>query len=188
MEVWLSIAIGLGLAAACGFRIFVPMLIMSLASRTEHLALSEGFDWIASDFALVIFAIATVVEILAFYVPWIDNLLDTVAAPTAVIAGIIVTASAVQGMSPAFRWAVAIIAGGGISATVQAGTVLIRQISSLTTGGLANPVFSTAEATGAVAMSSLAIFSPFLAATAFLAVLFFAVRWILRRNRKPLSA
>ncbi len=47
MEVWLSIAIGLGLAAACGFRIFVPMLIMSLASRTEHLALSEGFDWIA---------------------------------------------------------------------------------------------------------------------------------------------
>lgn len=189
MELWLSVAIGLGLAAACGFRIFVPMLIMSLAARTDHLVLSEGFDWIVSDFALGALAVATVVEILAFYVPWVDNLLDTVAAPSAVIAGIIVTASAVHGMDPALRWAVAIIAGGGISAVVQSGTVLARQVSSLTTGGIANPVFSTAEAGGAVVMSSLAIFSPFLALTAFLAILFFVIRRIFRRgrNRRPVE-
>ncbi|PYQ56518.1 MAG: DUF4126 domain-containing protein, partial [Acidobacteria bacterium] len=80
METVLSILIGLGLAAACGFRVFVPLLIMSLASRAGvgHLALGPGFAWIGSTPALLSFAVATVLEIAGYYIPWVDNLLDTV--------------------------------------------------------------------------------------------------------------
>src|SRR3954463_3288084 len=119
MDSILSILIGLGLAAACGFRVFVPLLIMSLASRAGvgHLALGPGFAWIGSTPALLSFAVATVLEIAGYYIPWIDNLLDTVATPAAVVAGIVVTASAMTtDVSPFLKWTLAVVAGGGTTA------------------------------------------------------------------------
>src|SRR5947207_9549521 len=95
LETLLSVCLGIGLAAACGFRIFVPLLVTSLAAQTGHLTLAGGFQWIGTRPALVAFAVATVLEILAYYVPWIDNLLDVIAGPAAVTAGIVVTASVV---------------------------------------------------------------------------------------------
>ena len=118
----LSILIGLGLAAACGFRVFVPLLIMSLASRAGvgHLALSPSFAWIGSTPALLAFAVATVLEIAGYYIPWVDNLLDTVATPTAIVAGIVVTASAMTtDVSPFLKWTLAVVAGGGTTAVFQ---------------------------------------------------------------------
>src|SRR4029079_6096529 len=96
MDTVLSVLIGLGLAAACGFRVFVPLLVMSLASRAEvgHLVLADHFAWIGSTPALISFSVASVLEIAGYYIPWVDNLLDTVATPTAIVAGILVTASA----------------------------------------------------------------------------------------------
>jgi len=93
METILSLLIGIGLSAACGFRVFVPLLVVSVASHTGHLHLSSGFEWMGSDAALIAFAVATVLEVAAYYIPWLDNLLDTVASPAAVIAGTLVTAS-----------------------------------------------------------------------------------------------
>ena len=106
VDTLLSVLIGVGLAAACGFRVFVPLLVMSLASRAEvgHLSLGPGFAWIGSTPALVAFSVATLLEIAGYYIPWVDNLLDTVATPTAIVAGILVTASAVTDMSPFLRW------------------------------------------------------------------------------------
>ena len=113
MELFLSLCVGIGLSAACGFRIFVPLLAMSIAANSGHLKLVPSFEWVGSDTALITFAVATVLEIAAYYIPWLDNLLDTIATPAAVVAGTIVTASMVGGMSPFLKWTLAVIAGGG---------------------------------------------------------------------------
>ena len=115
METLLSICVGIGLSAACGFRIFVPLLVMSVASLTGHLTLAQGFEWVGSYPALVAFAVATCVEIAGYYVPWVDNLLDTIATPAAIIAGTLMTASLVTDLSPFLKWTLAIIAGGGVA-------------------------------------------------------------------------
>ena len=163
METLLSLSIGLGLSAAVGFRIFVPLLVMSLAARTGYLELGSGFDWIASAPALIAFALATVLEIGAYYIPFLDNLLDTIAGPAAVLAGILVSASVVTGMDPFLRWTLAVIAGGGIAGTVQGLTTGARGVSTVTTGGIGNPVLSTLELGGSAALSLLAIVLPLLA-------------------------
>src|SRR5688572_12753348 len=145
MQEMLSVFVGVGLAAACGFRIFVPLLVMSIAAVSGQLTLSPSFQWIGSYPALITFGVATVLEITAYYVPWLDNLLDSIATPAAVVAGTIVTASVVSGMNPYLQWTLAVIAGGGAAGLVQGATVLTRAASTTTTGGLANPVVATAE-------------------------------------------
>ena len=184
MEVLLSVCLGLGLAAACGFRVFVPFLLLNLAAQTGYVTLGGGFSWIASTPALITLAVATGLEIGAYYVPWLDNVLDSVATPAAVVAGIVVTASVVTGIDPFLKWTLAVIAGGGIAGAVQATTVGARGASSLTTGGLGNPLVTTAEIGGSVLLSGMAIGLPALAGLAVLALLVFAVRR-LRRRRRP---
>src|SRR6266446_2543792 len=104
METLLSIFVGIGLSAACGFRVFVPLLVMSIAAASGHLTLAQGFQWIGSYPALVAFSVATLLEIAGYYIPWVDHFLDAVATPAAIIAGTIVTASMVSGMSPFLKW------------------------------------------------------------------------------------
>lgn len=163
METVLSVCLGVGLAAACGFRVFVPMLVLSAAVHAELVELGSSFQWLGSTTALVVFAVATVLEIAAYYIPWVDNALDTIAGPTAVVAGVVVTASVVTDMDPVLKWALAVIAGGGAAAAVQGLTSVVRGASSLTTGGLGNPVVSTAEAAGSAFFSVLAVFVPMVA-------------------------
>lgn len=182
VETLLSLALGMGLAAACGFRVFVPVLAMGVAARTGHLDLSPGFDWMSTDAALVAFGAATALEIAAYYVPWVDNLLDTVATPAALVAGILVTASVVTDTSPLVRWTLAVLAGGGAAASVQAVTVAARQLTSLATLGLGNAVVATGEAVGAVAMALLALAVPVFALFLVLALLVVAARWVFFRE------
>ncbi len=174
MELLFSIGVGIGLSAACGFRIFIPLLVMSIAAHAGHLTLVPTFQWIGSDAALVTFAVATCLEIAAYYIPWLDHALDVIATPTAIVAGTIVTASMVGGMSPLLKWSLAVIAGGGAAGLVQSATVLTRGASSLTTGGLANPILATIELGGSLVTSVLSIVAP-LVAMVFLAALLFLV-------------
>jgi len=160
MEIVLGLAAGIGLSAATGFRIFVPFLVMSAAAHSGHLDLSPGFDWLGSMPALIALSVATVLEITAYYVPWLDNLLDTVATPAAVVAGTIATAAVVGDMSPFLRWTIAAIAGGGVAGIIQTSTTLLRGTSSLTTGGLANPLVATGELAGSAATSVMALSLP----------------------------
>ncbi len=171
-----SIAIGVGLAAACGFRIFVPLLIISAAARGGHLELAESFEWMSSTPALIAFGSATLLEILAYYVPFFDNLLDTVATPSAVVAGAVATASQVADLDPLMGWSVAVIGGGGAAGVIHGLTAVTRQISSLATAGFGNPLLSTAEAGASVVMTALAILVPMFAAVAVLVLLFFATK------------
>ena len=177
MEQILSILIGIGLSATCGFRIFVPLLGMSIAYHAGALEFAPGFAWIGSWPATIAFAIAMALEIAAYYIPWLDNLLDTVATPAAIVAGTIATASMVGDVTPFFRWSLAIIAGGGVAGLIQGASVAIRGTSTATTAGLANPAVSTGELVASVIGTTLSILAPFLA----IIVLALLLTLILRR-------
>ena len=171
MEHALSICLGLGLAAAAGFRIFVPLLAMSVAAYTGHLELGEGFRWIGTLPALVAFSTATLLEIGAYYIPWLDNLLDTVSGPSAVVAGSVIAASTFTDMDPLLKWSLAIIGGGGLAGMVKGATTLARGTSTAMTGGLANWTLSSFEAGASLFLSTFAILLPLvtIAVVAFLA-------------------
>jgi len=173
MDLLLGLLVGVGLSAACGFRVFVPLLGMSIASLSGHLTLASGFEWIGTWPALFAFGSATVLEIGAFYVPWIDNLMDTVATPAALVAGTMVTASQLGETSPFLKWSLAVIAGGGICGLVQSGTVITRAASSGSTGGLGNFAVSTVELVSSITMTFLVLVLPIIA----IAVLFCVVVW-----------
>ncbi|MCL4200934.1 MAG: DUF4126 family protein [Pirellulaceae bacterium] len=189
LETIVAVSLGIGLAAACGFRIFVPMVAVGLAARAEWLTLSDGFEWIASDPAILVFGIATALEIAAYYIPWVDNLLDSVATPAATVAGIVVVAACLYDMDPMLKWSLAIIAGGGTAAAVQTGTAGLRFGSTMLTGGATNPVVSTLEWFASLVMSILAVFLPILAAAVavllVIVLLRFAVRFVQRRRQGP---
>lgn len=172
----LSLAIGLGLAAACGFRVFVPLLMASVAARVGHLPLAAGFGWLASLPALLALATATVLEVGAYYIPWLDHALDTIATPTAVLAGILASASVVTQLPPILKWSAAIIGGGGAAGLIQGASVLFRLKSSVLTGGLGNPVVSTAELVGAIGTALLALVWPLVCLIIVVALVIIAFR------------
>lgn len=158
-----SVAIGLGLAAAAGFRVFVPLLALGLASRQGFVSLAPGFEWVASPPALIAFGTATVVEVVAYHVPFLDHLLDVVATPTAILAGTLASAAVLTDLPPVVKWSVAVLAGGGAAGLVQTATVLARVGSTTFTGGLGNVLFASFELFGAVGTVVLAIALPLVA-------------------------
>jgi hypothetical protein len=171
MEAVLSVIAGIGLAASCGFRVFVPMLVTSAAVFGGYLDPAQGFEWMGTWTALAAFGIASIVEVVAYYVPWLDNALDTIASPIGMIAGMLLFAASTTELDPFARWSLAIIAGGGAAGVVQGGTVLSRAVSTATSGGLANFLVSTFEAVAGVIFSALAIVVPVVALVLLLVVI-----------------
>lgn len=163
MESVLAVIVGLGLAASCGFRVFVPLLVTSAAAIAGYLELAAGFEWIGTWTAFAAFAVAASLEIAAYYIPWLDNLLDTIASPIGVIAGVILFAASVTELDPFLHWSLAIIAGGGSAGIVQGATVVTRAASTATTGGLANFAVSTFETVAGFFFSVMSIVVPLLA-------------------------
>ncbi len=176
METLLGIAVGIGLSAACGFRVFVPLLVINIASLTGHLHLAPGFAWMGNSYATVAFATATIVEALGYYIPWLDHFLDIVATPAAIIAGVVATASMVTDISPFLKWTLALIAGGGIAGLVQGATVTLRAKSLVSTAGAGNPLVSTLEFAGSIIVALLAILAPIFCLALIGLVCFFVIR------------
>ena len=186
LDTIVAISVGIGLAAACGFRVFVPTLIAGIASRADLLTLADGFEWMSSPVAIAAFGIATALEIGAYYLPWLDNLLDSIATPLAMVAGVIVAAAFIHDMHPLLKWSLAIIAGGGAAGTIKAGLASLRFGSTVATAGVANPVVSTFEWLASLVLSVLSIFLPILAAIVAIVLVAvmvrFAYRFLLRRR------
>jgi hypothetical protein len=189
LDLALSIALGIGLAAATGFRVFLPMLITSAAAYSGHLPLGENFAWLGTAPALAMLGVAALVEILAYYVPGVDNLLDTIATPAAIVAGTIVSAAVMADVSPMLKWTTAIIAGGGIAGATQGVTALLRAKSTMFTAGVGNPIVATAELGGSLLVSLLALAAPIIALLAVGVFLWFAVRLIrkIARRARPVG-
>ena len=171
-ETIISICLGIGLAASVGFRVFVPLFALSLTAYFGGWELNESWEWIGSLSVLIVLGVATIVEIFAYYIPYVDNLLDSVAIPLAAIAGTAVMVSTVADLSPLITWALALIAGGGTAAAVAGTSGATRLASTATTGGVANPVVSTVETTTAVVVSAVSILFPIVAIVLVFIILF----------------
>ena len=188
LELFHALLIGIGLSAACGFRVFVPLLGVSIACQAGYLQLSPEFAWLGSTPALLAFTIATVIEVGAYTVPFIDHLMDTITTPAAVIAGTLLTASLLGDTSPFLKWSLAIIAGGGAAGIVQIGTMAVRGGSTLLTGGFGNLVVAMLELAGSAVMTLLSLLLPVLTLAALLVTVFFLIFFIARRfsaKRQP---
>ncbi|KFC24304.1 DUF4126 domain-containing protein [Chryseobacterium sp. FH1] len=182
----LSAFIGIGLAAASGFRVFLPMFAVSLASYMGWIPMSDNFQWLSGLPTLITTGIATLIEVLAYYIPVVDNFLDTLSIPLATIAGSVLFASQFMELGTFPQWALALIAGGGTAATIASGFAGTRAASTATTGGIGNNVVATTETAGAGLMSVLAIFLPvigFILAIALLVVVIFFGRKIWRKMK-----
>jgi len=180
IQTLISIALGVGIAAAAGFRVFIPLLVAGLAARMGWIPLSEGFTWLAGTPALVTLGVAALAETLAYYVPGIDHALDLLAAPAAVVAGIVASASVMTDVPASALWPLAIIAGGGVAGVTKGSSALIRAKTGVATLGVGNPVVSTAETLGAAGLAILAIALPILCVI----VVFALLIWIVRSTRR----
>jgi hypothetical protein len=178
----LAIALGVSLAAATGFRVFMPLLISGLAMRAGYLPQGETLVWISTTPALVMLAVAAAAEVAAYYLPGIDNMLDALAAPAAALAGIAISATVMADLPPMLKWTLAIIAGGGAATITQSATALARTHSTVWTAGLGNHVLATGEIIGAILIPLVAIIFPYVAVA--LAALLIILIWRLAR-RKP---
>jgi hypothetical protein len=184
MEILLALGLGLGLSAASGFRVFVPLLGLGLAGWAGWVSLPPGSEWLGTGPACLALGAATCLEIGGYYLPWLDNLLDSLAAPLAMLAGCLLALVAFQDFPPAIRWLLAVIAGGGASSVVQAGTMALRGLSTGTTAGLANPVVATLEAVASVILTLLALLLPLLA----LLLTLLLTGWLVRILARALRA
>ena len=179
---------GISLAAASGFRVFLPPFLLSLAARFNVVwfldidLIGTQFEFFTSTLSIVVLGIATVAEFAAFYAPWVDSVLDTIATPASIVAGIAMTAIVLEGNDPIIQWTIAIVAGGGVAATIQSATVATRGLSSTFTFGLGNSAVATGENVASVALTLIAILIPFL--SAFFVLLIVALLLRMKRKKK----
>ena len=176
MEIGLGILLGIGLAASCGFRVFLPMLVTNLASMFGYLDLAPGFEWMGSWIAFAAFLAAAIVEVGAYYIPWLDNALDTISGPLAMIAGTVLTASFLTEVNPLVQWTLGIIVGGGTAGIVKVGASAARLTSSATTGGLGNHAVATTENVMSIVTSILAFILPFITAFLVIVIIVYLIR------------
>ncbi|MDK7675325.1 DUF4126 domain-containing protein [Weeksella virosa] len=184
----LSLFLGVGLAAASGFRVFLPLFVLSVAAYlgADYLPLSEQWKWVGSIPAMITLGIAMIVEILAYYIPVVDNFLDTISVPLATLAGILVVAVNLGEMNELATWSLAIIAGGGTAAAISSSTATVRAISTTATAGAGNFLVNSGETASSAVLSLLAIFwAPFAFILTILVLIFFLVVW--RKIKKTSS-
>ena len=187
-EITTAICLGIGLSASCGFRVFIPMLIASIAARTGFLPVGESFEWLASGTAIACFGAATLTEIVAYYIPFVDNLLDTISTPLAIGAGTLLTASVLPVDEELWRWVLGFIIGGGAASIFQGATSLTRLGSSSFTAGVGNPVVASGENVAAIGLPIFAIAFPvFIGVVVLLIVVYILNKLVKRRNRKKVS-
>ena len=181
-ETIISVFLGVGLAASAGFRVFLPLFALSLASYLQWWELNETWAWVGSLPALITLGVAMLAEIFAYYVPFVDNLLDTLAIPLAAVAGTAVMVSTMAGLDPVVTWALAIIAGGGTATAIKGASSATRLTSSVKTAGLGNPVVATVETGSSAVMSVLSFVLPVLAFVLVVGILVFLV-WLFKKLR-----
>jgi hypothetical protein len=182
-DVALSIVLGVVLAAATGFRVFLPMLIVSGAAYSGHLSLDNSFTWLGTPSALTMFGVAALAEVLAYYIPGVDNLLDALATPAAFVAGTIVSAAVMTDLPPMVKWMAAVIAGGGAAGFTQSVTAMLRAKSTVFTGGFGNSVIATGELGGSILLSLLALAAPLAGFAVVILLVWLALRLIRRRRQ-----
>lgn len=180
MEIALAIMAGIALSATSGFRVFVPFLVLSIANLTGLMDLNQSFAWIGTYPAFAVFGAATLVEILAYFIPWVDNALNAISAPASVVAGTILTYALVGDLAPGLAWVISIIGGGGASLITRAVSGIVHAGSTAASAGTANPAVSLVESAGTVIMSILALVAPIIV----ILILFLLISWAIKACKR----
>ncbi|MEZ4760811.1 MAG: DUF4126 domain-containing protein [Flavobacteriales bacterium] len=182
MDWLISIALGVGLAAATGFRVFLPLFVVSLLAHLglAGFAVNEDFAWLGSLPAVIAFGAATLVEVLAYAFPFVDNLLDTLAVPLAAAAGTLIALGTMVDLPPLVLWSVALIAGGGMAGAIKGGAAATRLASSVKTAGMGNPIVAVLETGMSVLLTVIALVLPLLALVIVATLAWQLVRWVRR--------
>ncbi len=180
----ISLALGISLAACCGFRIFIPLLIASIAAKFHWLNVSSGFEWLGTAPTIICFLLASVLEIAAYYIPVVDNFLDALNTPSSVVAGTVIAASVFIDFDPMLKWTLALIAGGGTAGIIQVGTGLFRLGSTKFTAGFGNSFVATAENIFSVLGTLTSLFIPLLMLIVFVGIIFSILRFSLAKTKK----
>lgn len=173
----ISAFVGVGLAAATGFRVFTPFFLLSLATYMNWIPNNFQWEWLGSQTTVIATGIAMLLEIVAYYIPFVDNLLDTISVPLATVAGTMLFAAQFTDISPFLQWSSAIIAGGGTAAAIGTTFAGTRATSSATTAGIGNPLVSTVETAGSTIMSIIAIFAPIIAVILVVIIIYFCIKY-----------
>lgn len=179
-----SLVLGLALSACCGLRVFVPLLVAACGQHWGWLSLNENFQWLGHTYSIAIFAIAAIIEILAYKIPFLDNALDTITTPASIVAGTLLTAGHIINLDPSLRWTLALIVGGGSAGIIQLATTLMRGTSTTTTAGVANPFFATGESVAAIFLSVFALILPLISGIIIILVLFAAIKFLMSYRKK----
>ena len=175
LQTLIELMLAISLSAASGFRVFVPLLVLSATAVFGHLDLPANFDWIENQQALILFAIATVLEVIGYSIPWFDHALDILATPAAILSGTIVAASVAPDLDPLVKWTLAIVAGGGTAGITKLLTNLLRGGSTAASGGLTNPIFAAVELAIATLLSILAVTVPIIAGVLVIGIFSFSL-------------
>jgi len=180
-----NIAMGIALSACAGFRVFIPMLAGALAGHFNIISLPADMQWLSSWPAIACFGTAAIAEVGAYYIPFVDNLLDTIATPLSIGAGTVLASSIlpIAGQEPLVRWGIGLLAGGSVAGTIQMGTGLLRLFSSKATLGTGNAVVATTENAAAISVTTLSFFIPVIVAVLLIAL----IVWIIVKLTKRFS-
>jgi hypothetical protein len=179
-----AVALGIGLSASAGFRVFIPLLVAGLASHFGILSLGDSFQWMSSTPALICFGVASILEVLAYYIPFVDNLIDTIATPLSVGAGTLLMTSVFPAESEWMKWVMGFIVGGGAAAAIQSGSAITRLLSSQFTAGTGNLVVSTTEGVAATGFSILSLVIPIFVAILIIVFIIIIIRTLYKRLLK----
>jgi hypothetical protein len=183
MNIITALCLGIGLSAACGFRVFIPPLALSMAAHGGVVQLSSDWQWLGTTSAVMTLGIAATVEVFAYFIPWVSNFLDSIEIGLAPIAGMFLTASTLSmagDFDPTLLWILTVIAGGATAETVELGTSITRLAASGATGGMGGPIVGLVEAISSIIISILAISLPILATLLVIFLIIYAVRRILK--------
>ena len=188
MEQWATflpyVALAIALAASTGLRAWLPLLLAGLLARSGLLELGSSFTFLASNQALALFAVATVLEITADKIPALDHVLDAISTVVRPAAGSLLAASALGVVSDPLTALVLGVAVGAPSSLIpHAAKSAVRAASTTLTAGLANPVLSVLEDAGTVLLFAVAVLFPLLVVLALVVVGFLLLRRLTRRSQ-----
>ncbi len=183
-----TLALAIALAASAGLRAWLPLLLAGALARLGVLDLGSSFQFLASNKALVLFGVATVVELVGDKLPAVDHVLDLIGTPLRPAAGALLAASVLGTVSdPLTALVIGTVVGAPSALVPHAAKAALRSVSTATTGGLANPVLSLIEDVLSVLTFVLAVLVPLVVVALLGLTLYVASRW-LRRRRAAASA
>jgi len=178
-----SLAMGIGLAACAGLRAWLPLLLAGLLARAGILELGPSFRFIASNQALILFGVATLVEMLGDKIPAVDHTLDALSTVLRPAAASLLAASVMWRIpDPLTALALGVAVGAPTALVPHAAKSTLRAASTALTGGLANPLLSLIEDLAAVTLFAFTVVVPVVVALTVLLVTALVIRRLARRR------